>query len=332
MFLVAILIVNASSKDSSVITPAISNILSEENSSQSSCSTLCQGEEKKHYPDLFSIQDNSLLAVSASTVLDYKALASLGAGSGTSHNETGVEEYVIQKGDTISSVAQQFDISAETILWANNLTAKSTLIVGKTLIILPVTGAMYIVQNGDTISEIARDYKASQDGIIAFNNLPENGTVVVGDILIIPGGVKPALIKTYSAPTTAIPNSYFIVPVPSPWRITRGLHSYNAIDFSTGECGSPIFAAAQGEIQRTGWDKQAGNYVRILHPNGVVTFYGHMSKIAVSAGQKVSQGQIIGYIGYSGHTIPAGPGGCHLHFEVRGAVNPFAKLALNSWY
>lgn len=322
MFLIVILIANAGNKDFSVIIPSISN---QDNSSQSSCSTLCQGEEKKHYPDLFSIQDNSLLAISASTVLDYKALASLGTGGGTSHDETGVEEYVIQKGDTIKSIAQQFDISAETILWANNLTTKSTLTVGKTLIILPVTGAMHITQNGDTISEIARDYKASKDTIIVFNNLSENGAIVVGDILIIPGGTRPAP-KIYSAPTTtAIPNSYFIVPVPSPWKITQGLHWYNAVDFATGECDSPIFAAAQGEIQRTGWDTRAGRYVRILHPNGVVTFYGHMSKIAVSAGQKVSQGQIIGYIGYSGHTIPAGPGGCHLHFDVRGGKNPFAK-------
>jgi len=266
-----------------------------------------------------------LLAISASTVLDYKALASLGAGGAASHDETGVEEYIIQQGDTVESIAQQFDISAETILWANNLTLQSTLAVGKTLIILPITGAMHIAQNGDTISEIAQDYKVLKDTIIAFNSLSEDGAIVVGDILIIPGGIRPAAKKTYSAPVTTIPNSYFIVPVPSPWRITQGLHWYNAVDFATGECGSPIYAAAQGQIQRTGWDSRAGRYVRILHPNGVVTFYGHMSKIAVSAGQKVSQGHIIGYIGYSGHTIPAGPGGCHLHFDVRGAANPFGK-------
>jgi murein DD-endopeptidase MepM/ murein hydrolase activator NlpD len=299
--------------------------LNGENNSQSSCSTLCQGEEKKYYPDLFSVQDNSLLAISASSVLDYKALTSLITGGGTSHDETGVEEYIVQQGDTIKSVALQFDISVETILWANNLTSKSSLTVGKTLIILPTTGAMYIVQNGDTISEIAVDYKVARDTIVAFNNLSDDGEISIGDILIIPGGIKPVAKPKYSVPTTTIPNSYFILPVPSPSRITQGLHWYNAIDFSTGECGSPIFAAAQGEIQRTGLDARAGRYVRVLHPNGVVTFYGHMSKIAVSAGQKVSQGQIIGYIGYSGHTIPAGPGGCHLHFDVRGARNPFVK-------
>lgn len=300
-------------------------VLSGENDSQSSCSTLCQGEEKKYYPDLFSVQDNSLLAISASSVLDYKALASLGTGGETSHDETGIEEYVVQQGDTIKSVALQFDISVETILWANNLTSKSSLTVGKTLIILPVTGAMHIVQNGDTISEIARDYKVSRDTIIAFNDLSDSGEITVGDILVIPGGVKPIAKPTYSVQITTIPNSYFIVPVPSPYRVSQGLHWYNAIDLSTGECGSPIFAAAQGEIQKIGWDTKGGNYIRILHPNGVVTYYGHMSKIAASEGQKVSQGQIIGYIGHTGHTIPTGPGGCHLHFDVRGARNPFAN-------
>ena len=65
----------------------------------------------------------------------------------------------------------------------------------------------------------------------------------------------------------------------------------------------------------------------ILHPNGVVTYYGHLSKIIVSQGAKVYQGQIIGYMGYSGRTIPAGPAGCHLHFDVRFAQNPFSQFS-----
>ncbi|MBU0476443.1 M23 family metallopeptidase, partial [Patescibacteria group bacterium] len=63
----------------------------------------------------------------------------------------------------------------------------------------------------------------------------------------------------------------------------------------------------------------------IIHPNGVVTLYSHLQSISVKAGEKVSQGQGIGLIGHTGQTIPSGPQGCHLHFEVRGAENPFAK-------
>jgi murein DD-endopeptidase MepM/ murein hydrolase activator NlpD len=298
--------------------------LAEEIKSQDSSSMLGQGEEKKEYPDMFSIQDNSLLALSPSVAVNFQVLGAVG-GSGTSHDETGIEEYVVQQGDTVSSIAQHFNITTNTILWANDLTSKSIISPGKNLIILPTTGAMHIVRKGDTVSEVAEDYKVKKDEIIAFNSLPGEGEIFVGDILIIPEGIKPAKRITYPTYTTSLANSYFICPVPSPWVITQGLHWYNAIDFSTGKCGSPVYAAAGGEIQRTGWDNRAGRYVRIMHPNGVVTFYGHLSKIAVSPGQKVSQGKIIGYIGYSGHTIPAGPGGCHLHWDVRGARNPFAK-------
>ena len=292
---------------------------------QNSCSVLGQGEEKKEYPDMFSIQDNSLLALSASSAISFRVLGAVGGGGELSHDETGIEEYIVQKGDTISSIAEHFNISVNTILWANSLTSKSVISLGKKLVILPTTGAMHIVGTGDTVSEIAEDYKVKKDQIITFNDLGESGEIFAGDILIVPDGQKPAKRKTYPSYTTAVPNSYFICPVPSPWVITQGLHWYNAIDFSNGKCGSPVYAAAGGEIQRTGTDTRAGRYVRIIHPNGVVTFYGHLSKIAVSPGQKVSQGKIVGYIGYSGHTIPAGPGGCHLHFDVRGATNPFAK-------
>ncbi len=290
-------------------------------------SALCQGEERKEYPDIYSLENNSLKAVSASTDIDFKTLAAFGGTAvPDGHDETGIGEYVVQEGDTLGSIAAQFNISLNTLLWANSLTSKSTISPGKKLVILPTTGIMHVVRKGDTISEVAELYKGKVEEIVSFNNLGESGEIFVGDILIIPNGAKPP--ARSASPvyyTQSVPNSYFIVPVPTPYRITQGLHWYNAIDFSTGKCGSPIFAAAGGQVQRTGYDTRAGRYVRILHPNGVVTFYGHMSSIAASAGQTVSQGQIIGYIGYSGHTIPAGPGGCHLHFDVRGAANPFAS-------
>jgi len=288
-------------------------------------STLCQGEEKKEFPALYSMQSNSLKAVSASVAINFNTLAAFsGTMSVDGHDETGIGEYVVQEGDTLGSIAQQFNISLNTLLWANNLTSKSKISPGKKLVILPVTGILHIVRKGDTISEVAELYQGKAQEIIALNDLAQSGEIFVGDILIIPNGKKPVARSTARVYTTkAVPNSYFICPVPTPYRITQGLHWYNAIDFSTGKCGSPIYAAAGGQVQRTGYDSRAGRYVRILHPNGVVTFYGHMSKIAASAGQTVSQGQIIGYIGYSGHTSPAGPGGCHLHFDVRGAKNPF---------
>jgi murein DD-endopeptidase MepM/ murein hydrolase activator NlpD len=232
-----------------------------------------------------------------------------------------VFSYGVESGDTISSVSEKFGVSVETILWANDLSSSATLKPGSELIVLPVTGTLHLVRENDTLSEIALWYKGNMDEIVEYNSLASAQDVYSGDFIIIPNGVKPKTVP--SGRLTPVANSYFIYPIPAPHRITQGLHAYNAIDFTNGECGEPVYAAAGGTVQRTGYQPKGGNYVRLLHPNGVVTYYGHFAKILVSAGNKVFQGQTIGYTGHSGYTIPAGPGGCHVHFEVRGAENPF---------
>lgn len=234
-----------------------------------------------------------------------------------------VEEYIVEQGDTLTSIAQKFNISLETLLWANNLSSRSTISPGQKLAILPISGLMHIVRERDTLSEIAELYQAKVEDIVDFNGLEDEGKIYVGDFLIIPDGKKPKVTTQYTQ--VPLSQSYFICPIPSPCKITQGLHWYNAIDFGNGKCGEPVFAAAGGIVQRTGYTSVGGNYVRILHPNGVVTYYGHLSRAAVAPGQKVYQGQIVGYVGSSGVTVPAGPAGCHLHFDVRFAQNPFAK-------
>lgn len=318
---------SAQSNSDNDYTLSASTISNKETVKQNASSFLYQGEGRREVSSMFSVQNNSLMAISPYRVINFKSLGSLSGESINSHDETGIEEYIVRKGDTISSVAKHFNVSLNTVLWANNLSSKSRISPGKKLIILPVSGAMHIVRKGDTISQVAKDYKVKKDTIISFNELPDKGQIFVGDILIIPGGRKPSRSRVYhSKYSKSVPKSYFIIPVPSPWRITQGLHWYNAIDFSTGRCGSPVYASAGGVVQRTGYTSKGGNYVRILHPNGVVTYYGHLSAIRAKAGQKINQGTVLGYIGHTGHTIPAGPHGCHLHFDVRGSANPFAGL------
>jgi LysM repeat protein len=237
-----------------------------------------------------------------------------------------IEEYIVQPGDNLTSIAEKFGISLETLLWANDLQVNSVIKPGQKLVILPVSGVLHIVREGDTLSEIAKIYKANLEDIVEFNGLEDEGKIYVGDLLIIPGGKKPRISQRYHQ--VPLSRSYFICPIPSPCRITQGLHWYNAVDFSNGRCGEPVFATAGGKVQRTGYGRISGYYVRILHPNGVITFYGHLSKIIVKPGQKVYQGQIIGYVGHSGLTIPRGPAGCHVHFDVRFAKNPFASYSV----
>lgn len=234
-----------------------------------------------------------------------------------------VEEYTIQPGDTLNSLAEQFGISIDSVAFTNNLSKTSALTPGKKLIILPVSGMLHLVSSGDTVGRLAALYQAKAEDIIEVNGLSDENKIAAGDMLVIPGGKKPKVAPSYV--TVPLSNSYFIFPVPSPAKISQGLHWFNAVDFNTDNCGDPVFAVAGGIVQRSGFEKTAGNYVRIMHPNGVVTFYGHLSTIAATAGDKVSQGQIIGYIGHTGLTIPDGPDGCHLHFDVRFAENPFAR-------
>ncbi|MGQ3385262.1 peptidoglycan DD-metalloendopeptidase family protein [Glutamicibacter sp. TV12E] len=109
----------------------------------------------------------------------------------------------------------------------------------------------------------------------------------------------------------------------------RGGYVHAGIDWGFGgQCGAPITAAADGEVWMAGWGGTSGNKVLISH--GVVrgkalaTGYHHMSQVAVSVGQHVKQGQVIGYVGTTGNST-----GCHLHFEtiVNGtAVNPLGLL------
>lgn len=255
---------------------------------------------------------------------------SLGAALDATTSDNGapgeVLEYVVGKGDTLKLLAQKFNITIETIAWANNLSTQAKLTSGQKLVILPVSGVLHIVRRGDTVSGLSQIYKAAEQGIVEFNELPDENAIAAGDVLVIPGGKKPKVVQPQQKYIVVpLSNSYFIAPVASPYKIAQGLHWFNAIDFSTGECGSPVFAVAGGEVQKTSYGSNSGNYITIMHPNGAITHYGHLSKMLVKAGEKVSQGQVIGNIGSTGKTIPQGSAGCHLHFDVLFAANPFVR-------
>ncbi len=101
--------------------------------------------------------------------------------------------------------------------------------------------------------------------------------------------------------------------------ILRFKRFHRGVDFGAGS-GSPIVAAADGQVVKAGWAGGYGRQVRLAHGDGVLTSYSHMSRIVAEPGTTVRQGQLIGYVGSSG--LSTGP---HLHYEVyRGgvAVNP----------
>lgn len=243
--------------------------------------------------------------------------------------------YVVREGDTLSSIAQMFNVSVNTIRWANDIKG-STLSVGETLTILPISGVRHTVKKGDTVKSIAKEYNANVDDILSYNNISADEHLNAGDVVIVPDGEMST--SSYSSsssrnssgltePILFVPTNikvsagYFLRPVSGP--LTQGLHGYNAVDLGS-PVGTPILAAADGTVivsrNNGGWNGGYGNYVVIQHPNGTQTLYAHAEKTIVYVGEYVSRGQTIAYVGMTGKTT-----GPHVHFEVRGTKNPFAK-------
>lgn len=262
------------------------------------------------------------------TIVDDSALLAVEGPSGTIADierpkSSAISIYVVRQGDTLSSIAALFGVSANTIRWANDLSG-STVRVGQTLVILPVTGIRHTVQKGETLASIAKKYGGDQEEIALYNGI--EGALAVGSELIIPDGEvqAPAPVRVASsparAPSSPAASGAYIRPVQNAVR-TQGIHGYNGVDLAAPS-GTSVLASAAGTVivSREGsWNGGYGNYIVIEHANGSQTLYAHNSDNIVGIGESVVQGQVIGYVGRTGKAT-----GPHLHFEIRnGPRNPF---------
>lgn len=245
-----------------------------------------------------------------------------------------ISVYVVRKGDTLSDVAKMFGVSVNTIVWANDLRNASDVRPGDTLVILPVSGVERAIVKGDTLNSLAKKYGADADEIAQYNGLDPAAPLEIGSTIIIPGGeISVPVTAQRSRPSPIIVGGgsfqagYYVNSVPG-GVITQGIHGWNGVDIGAVR-GTPVRAAAGGMviIARGGgaWNGGYGNYAVISHDNGTQTLYSHMKSVIVSSGQPVSSGQVIGYVGATGRST-----GAHLHFEVRGAENPFRTCAVGS--
>ena len=232
--------------------------------------------------------------------------------------------YVVRNGDTLTGIAKMFDVSVNTILWANNIGRYDPIKIGQTLIVFPISGAPYEVKAGDTIESIAEKLKGDANEIRQFNNLSASHTLVAGMKIFIPDGEAPI------PPSTNVPSGsyrggsgpyyagYYIRPIVG-GRISQSRHGYNAVDLAA-PCGTPILAPHSGDVimSRTGgWFGGYGSFLIIEYPNGTQNLLAHMSTVIVGTGWHVVQGQVIGYMGQTGNAT-----GCHVHIEFRGAEIP----------
>ncbi len=261
-------------------------------------------------------------ADAASFKVPAAALALQTTSGGGFTTRDGLTVYRAIKGETLSKVAANFGVTLNTILWANPALKGRALKPGDEIVILPVSGVLHRAQEGETLSGIAALYGIPEDELAAQNQRLSTGPFVAGDPIVVPGG-KPRRVPGSEANLPNIPN-YFAVPAAG-WNWGE-LHPKNAVDISNA-CGTTVTAAAEGLVVQTGnpedWNDGYGGFTEIEHPNGTATRYGHLSRVTVPAGSYVARSEKIAEIGNTGNVV--GTTGCHLHFEVRGARNPFAR-------
>jgi len=245
------------------------------------------------------------------------------------------ETYTVQKGDTLSTIAQKFSISVDTIKWANNLTGDN-LTVGDTLKILSVTGIIHKVSKGDSVYTIAKKYDTHPQAIVdfPFNEFanPETFSLVEGQTLVVPDGVKPEEKPVFKRQVYIAQGPVSVSAAGFTWPL-RGLISqfaawyHMALDI-TAPIGSPIVAGQNGTVIKAlsgAWDGGYGTNIEIANSEGYSTLYAHLSGLNVGVGDEVTAGQtVIGWVGVTGRTT-----GSHLHFEIRRngvLVNPLSYL------
>lgn len=282
-------------------------------------------------PTVIESFDPNASGLSLKSLIDFKTSVS-------EKPRSEIIEYEVQDGDTLSSIAAKFNISQDTIKWANDMESKDTIKPGQKLKILPVSGVAYTVKPGDTLDSVASKFDTGSQGILdfPFNDVPDDQKLQAGQLLIVPDGVppeskatpkpKPVYVAqgpqtTFSAPGGA----NFMWPTTFQMISTYFAWWHPGIDMAN-RAAPPVQAAAGGTVIVAGWPDNYGygNRVVIDHGNGYQTLYAHLSNIYVSVGQSVSRGQVVGQMGSTGRST-----GTHLHFEIRFkgiAVNPLAIL------
>ncbi len=250
----------------------------------------------------------------------------------------------VSSGETISTIAEEYGLKTNTVLWENGLDAGSTLKIGQKLVIPPVNGVTHVVEKGQDIKKIASVYGIEAEAILKQNQMDAGATLKQGEALFIPGAkplpARDTATRVASAgrlvygkanvgssklvagsdigsSSGATPASGKTMIYPTRGKLTQGYHpGHYAYDISDTS-KPPIWAAMDGTVIKASsgtYGGGYGNHIIIDHGNGLKTLYAHMEYLSVSVGDVVKQGQVIGKQGRTGNV--RGRTGIHLHFEV----------------
>lgn len=235
-------------------------------------------------------------------------------------------DHIVQRGETLQSIADQYKITKDTIRWFNPILISpfsDDITVGSTLKIpapdgIPINGVLYTVKNNQSLEDVIaltsqNNSEANKFNIVQFNNLSEPYTLSDGQQLFIPDGnlnVSDIIIE-------GIPKGVFINPLSHPscagYIESRGFTYYhNGADLARWP-GCPIEAVASGVVEYVGCITTGeGCAVKINHGGGIETHYYHGNgTFYVKTGDRVQQGQVIMEMGTTGNST-----GVHLHFSL----------------
>lgn len=225
-----------------------------------------------------------------------------------------IVEYVAKEGDTVSSIADKFGVTSDTIRWANDLTG-SLVASGKKLKILPITGLLYEVKEGDTPAKLADKYDSNADEIVTFNDAEVSG-LKVGQQIIIPDGIKPAPAPVVNfatigpvyigATTTSTPifggNSY--VWGNCTWYVSnRRAELGRPIPNQLGNAGSWAYMAASFGMPVNNTPAPGSIFVEPVYPLGHVAVVERINPDGSILISEMNYGWALGV--YNERTIPA---------------------------
>jgi murein DD-endopeptidase MepM/ murein hydrolase activator NlpD len=162
--------------------------------------------------------------------------------------------------------------------------------------------------------------------------VPQPGTTMVVTNPVTESSYPVVITPSTGATSYTIPSQdirgYYAQPISG--RLSQGIHDVNAVDIAA-PTGTTVHAAANGTVIVAMGDGKYnggyGNYIVVSHPNGTQTLYAHLSKVNVAIGEEVIQGEPIALSGATGKVT-----GAHLHFEVRGAINPWGADTIGTIY
>ena len=238
--------------------------------------------------------------------------------------------YVVAQGDTLESIARQFNVPWRDIVWSNP-DLRLPLAVGRPIKLPPVPGVVVVVRKGDVPESLATAYGVDVTTLLGFNGI-HGSELKPGSVLVIPVDPAPGPNLSTGAPADPVDPGQFLCPIagakiiqpfgPTSFALEPPFggypHFHTGVDLLAGY-GTPIVAAAGGKVTATGYAFDFGIRVEVTDSFGLVEIYAHMSQVAVAVGQEVQQGEKIGYVGSTGLSV-----GSHLHFQLEVGDMPTA--------